>query len=110
MSLSLVDCAASQFYFPGTDIHSDCSTFRRVSKSDSQSLDVWETVHLLQVGIMDTMLYLLFSYYEETHRFNEFSTIQTEFGKNVSKYIFRFFNMYFIILSIAVMSVLQMLS
>lgn len=47
ISLSMTDCVASQFCFPGTDIHSDCSTFRRVSKSDSQSLDVWETVHVL---------------------------------------------------------------
>ena len=55
MSLSLVDCAASQFCFPGTDIHSDRSTLWRVSKFDSQSLDVWETVYLLQVGVMGTV-------------------------------------------------------
>lgn len=54
MPLFLVDCAASQFCFPGTDIHSDRSTFWRVSKSDPQSLDVWTTVHLLQVSIEDT--------------------------------------------------------
>lgn len=53
-SLSVTDCAASQFCFPGPDVHSDCSTFWRVSKSDSQSMDVWETVHVLQVGITDT--------------------------------------------------------
>lgn len=55
MSLSLVDCAARQFCFPGTDIHSDRSTFWRVSKFDSQSLDVWQTVHLLQVGVMGSV-------------------------------------------------------
>lgn len=47
ISVSLTDCAASQFCIPGTDIYSNCPTFWRVSKSHSQSLDVWKTVHIL---------------------------------------------------------------
>lgn len=47
ISVSLTDCAASQFCVPGTDIYSDCSAFRRVSQSHSESLDVWKTVHIL---------------------------------------------------------------
>lgn len=47
--LFLVDCPACQFCFPGTDIHSDRSTFWRVSEPDPQPMDVWTTIHLLQV-------------------------------------------------------------
>lgn len=41
------DCVAGQLCFSCSDIHSDCSTIRRVSKPDPQSLDVWKAVHVL---------------------------------------------------------------
>lgn len=50
----LVDRFTSQFYFPGADIHSDRSTFWRISKPDPHPMDVWETVHIFQVSILDT--------------------------------------------------------
>lgn len=57
MSVS-ADRAAGQFCLPGSDVHSDRPPVWRISKSDAQPLDVWTTVHLLQVIIEDSLLNL----------------------------------------------------
>lgn len=50
LSVLPTDRAASQFCFPGPDVHCDCSALRRVSQSDPHSLDVRAPVHFLQVS------------------------------------------------------------
>lgn len=51
---SISDCVACEFYSGFSDVHSDCSSVRRISQSDLESVDVRQTIHILQVLHLDT--------------------------------------------------------